>query len=147
MICAFKMRERLWRKQSGKCCYCGDPTHLPRYNQKELKSNNATIEHLTPKSKGGSDDILNLKMACHKCNLVRGTMDVTEFYEIAQNKTFLNKLYKEKIEHTKKYIPANEVKAATKKDANRFYKKKVKHNKPKNPYSRNKFIDYDELYA
>jgi 5-methylcytosine-specific restriction endonuclease McrA len=32
----------------------------------------ATIEHLTPKSQGGTDDLANLVLACKLCNSSRG---------------------------------------------------------------------------
>jgi len=37
------------------------------------------IEHIHPKSKGGSNRISNLCLACEKCNLKKGTKDIKDF--------------------------------------------------------------------
>ncbi len=31
------------------------------------------VDHITPKSKGGSDDMSNLRASCAECNLTRGS--------------------------------------------------------------------------
>lgn len=51
---------------SDVCCYClvRRPTH---------------IEHVTPISRGGVNDISNLVMACSGCNLSKGSSTVLEF--------------------------------------------------------------------
>jgi 5-methylcytosine-specific restriction endonuclease McrA len=50
-------------KEYGSCCWwCGD--NLP---QKKL-----TKDHLKPKSKGGSNNLENLRLACFPCNNSRG---------------------------------------------------------------------------
>jgi hypothetical protein len=37
------------------------------------------VEHIHPKSKGGSNRISNLALACEKCNLKKGTQDIKDF--------------------------------------------------------------------
>mgnify|MGYP005745047803 CR=1 FL=1 len=56
-----KKREWLARIQQNICLLC----------EREMKK--PTIEHLIPKSLGGSDDLKNLAATCQKCNQLRGT--------------------------------------------------------------------------
>lgn len=68
------MRTRLAEAQNWHCCWCGcDATHL------RGKSNSATVEHIIPRSKGGTDDMDNLAMACERCNTRRGCRSVEDF--------------------------------------------------------------------
>ena len=50
--------------QRGRCCYCNK-----RLNQTTRK---ATVEHITPVSKGGNNGVHNLAIACKSCNSRRG---------------------------------------------------------------------------
>ncbi|MFY7805156.1 MAG: RNA-guided endonuclease IscB [Limnoraphis robusta] len=63
----YEVREYLLNKWDRKCAYC--------------KAENVPlqIEHIHPKSKGGSDRISNLCLACEKCNLKKGTQDIEKF--------------------------------------------------------------------
>lgn len=63
----YEVREYLLEKFGRKCCYCkkeGIPLE---------------IEHITPKSRGGSNSITNLALACNKCNQKKGTLTAKEF--------------------------------------------------------------------
>jgi len=63
----YEVREYLLEKWQRKCAYCG-------------KSNTALeIEHIIPKSRGGSNKISNLTLACNKCNLSKGNKTAEEF--------------------------------------------------------------------
>jgi 5-methylcytosine-specific restriction endonuclease McrA len=57
----------LKRKATGTapCFYCG----------KLLTCNNLTIDHFIPKSKGGTNEIQNLRLACKRCNSDKGNKD------------------------------------------------------------------------
>lgn len=68
------LRCRLSEAQNWKCCWCGCDTTDDR-----KKSNSSTVEHVLPKSLGGSDDWENLAMSCNKCNNNRGNKTVEEF--------------------------------------------------------------------
>lgn len=48
-------------KYDGHCAYCGRP----------LKMKNMTVDHLIPKSKGGSNSIENLMPSCQDCNFTK----------------------------------------------------------------------------
>ena len=52
-------KTRLAEAQNWKCCYCGCEMNTDHNSRKQ-----ATIEHVTPKSKGGTDDWDNLVIAC-----------------------------------------------------------------------------------
>ena len=68
------LRTRLAESQNWKCCFCGCymlETHG--------KKNSVTVEHVTPKSQGGSDDPENLAASCYNCNNLRGIRDVKKF--------------------------------------------------------------------
>lgn len=66
---------RLLYLQSGRCFFCGEP----------LRNEDASIEHLTPKSRGGTNTDGNL-VACHKSlNQVFGDMDLKGKFEFVIN--------------------------------------------------------------
>lgn len=68
-------RARLFRKGHRLCIYC----------QAELTLETSTLEHLVPRSRGGSDDKSNLTLACFPCNNRKGDMTVSE-YQIYRRK-------------------------------------------------------------
>jgi len=63
----YEVREYLLEKWGRKCAYCGKE-NVP-----------LEIEHLIPKSRGGSDRVSNLTIACHECNQKKGNMTAEEF--------------------------------------------------------------------
>lgn len=65
-------RRKIYRLQSGKCCYCSKEMTLPKSKSPNAESSCATVEHLRPVSEGGSDKLNNLAIACRKCNELRG---------------------------------------------------------------------------
>lgn len=54
--------RRLYNRAKGVCVWCRE--HVPF----EI----ATLEHILPRSKGGTDALSNLTMACCPCNRARG---------------------------------------------------------------------------
>jgi hypothetical protein len=46
--------------------------------RRKLALDEITIDHVTPPSKGGTDAIENLKVACHACNTIKGDRLVSE---------------------------------------------------------------------
>lgn len=69
-------RCRLAEAQNWKCCWCGKECRPePGYR------NSVSLEHIVPRSEGGTDDIENLAMACVRCNNKRGTVGIEEFME------------------------------------------------------------------
>ncbi len=55
-------KQMLYNIQYGNCCYCG----------KNKSIDEMTVEHLIPKSCGGTRKIGNLSLSCKKCNNKRG---------------------------------------------------------------------------
>lgn len=78
-ICS-KTRIKLAERAGWSCGWCGQKTRRDMGWQ-----NSATIEHVTPKSEGGSNKLENLMHACARCNRLRGTQAVDEFKLIAQS--------------------------------------------------------------
>ncbi|MBX0330481.1 HNH endonuclease [Oscillochloris sp. ZM17-4] len=60
-----KRRQETWRRDEGRCCgpYCGDAPALPL----EV----AHIDHIVPLSKGGTNDMANLRTLCRRCHVLR----------------------------------------------------------------------------
>ncbi|NEO91960.1 MAG: HNH endonuclease [Moorea sp. SIO3G5] len=66
-LAGYEVREYLLEKWGRQCAYCG-------------KQNvQLQIEHIHPKSKGGSDRVSNLCLACEKCNQGKGNKPIEEF--------------------------------------------------------------------
>jgi 5-methylcytosine-specific restriction endonuclease McrA len=66
-LAGYETREYLLEKWNRQCAYCGT---------KDVK---LQIEHIHPRSKGGSNSITNLTLSCEKCNTKKGTKDIREF--------------------------------------------------------------------
>nr|WP_012387033.1 RNA-guided endonuclease IscB [Acidithiobacillus caldus]ACA00199.1 HNH endonuclease-like protein [Acidithiobacillus caldus] len=65
----YEVREYLLEKWVRKCAYC-DAENVP-----------LTIDHIHPRSKGGSNRVSNLTLACFPCNQRKGNRDVAEFLD------------------------------------------------------------------
>ena len=63
----YEVREYLLQKFNRRCAYCG---------KKDVP---LEIEHIIPKSRGGSDRVSNLTIACHECNQEKGNQTAEEF--------------------------------------------------------------------
>jgi 5-methylcytosine-specific restriction endonuclease McrA len=66
-LAGYEVREYLLEKWDRKCAYCG-AEHTP-----------LEIDHIHPRSRGGSDRVSNLAIACHDCNQRKGSMPLAEF--------------------------------------------------------------------
>lgn len=65
----YEVREYLLEKWDHQCSYC------------QAKDLPLQIEHIHPRTKGGTDRISNLCLACEKCNLAKGTLDIAVFLQ------------------------------------------------------------------
>ena len=63
----YEIREYLLEKWGRKCAYC------------RAENTPLEIEHINPKSKGGSNRVSNLTLACHSCNQAKGNQDIAQF--------------------------------------------------------------------
>ncbi|MFZ1235224.1 MAG: RNA-guided endonuclease IscB [Thiofilum sp.] len=66
-LAGYEVREYLLEKWQRKCAYCG------------AKDTPLEIEHITPKSKDGSNRVSNLTLACHGCNQKKGSQTAKGF--------------------------------------------------------------------
>lgn len=69
-LTGYTIREYLAEKFKHKCCYCGTP---------QGNGIRFEVEHLTPKARGGSNQIVNLGWSCHDCNEKKGELTCEEF--------------------------------------------------------------------
>ncbi|MDD5228666.1 MAG: RNA-guided endonuclease IscB [Methylococcales bacterium] len=76
-LLGYEVREYLLEKWGRKCAYC-DKKDVP-----------FEIEHINPKSLGGSDRVSNLTIACHSCNQKKNNLPVEQF---VKDKNKLTKL-------------------------------------------------------
>ncbi|MEM6835487.1 MAG: RNA-guided endonuclease IscB [Cyanobacteria bacterium P01_C01_bin.120] len=63
----YEVREYLLDKWNRKCAYCA------------VKDVPLEVEHIQPRSKGGSDRVSNLAIACNPCNQSKGNQDIRNF--------------------------------------------------------------------
>jgi 5-methylcytosine-specific restriction endonuclease McrA len=63
----YEVREYLLEKFGRTCAYCGT-TDVP-----------LQVEHIVPKTRGGSNRVSNLALACEPCNTAKGTRTASEF--------------------------------------------------------------------
>jgi 5-methylcytosine-specific restriction endonuclease McrA len=66
-LAGYEVREYLLEKFKRQCAYC------------EAKNVPLEVEHIIPKSRGGSNCVSNLTLACHACNQRKGDQTAAEF--------------------------------------------------------------------
>ena len=66
-LCGFEVREYLLEKWGRKCAYC------------KKKNIPLQVEHIIPKSCGGSGRVSNLTISCERCNQEKGNQTAEEF--------------------------------------------------------------------
>ncbi|MCG3212649.1 MAG: hypothetical protein FOGNACKC_06324 [Anaerolineae bacterium] len=63
----YEVREYLLGKWGRKCAYCG------------AENTPLEVEHLVPRSRGGSNRVSNLTISCRPCNQAKGSQTAAEF--------------------------------------------------------------------
>ena len=63
------IRTRLWEETAGHCIYCGRP----------VSEEDMAVDHIEPRSLGGSDSFLNKVCACRACNAQKGNTPLEEY--------------------------------------------------------------------
>jgi 5-methylcytosine-specific restriction endonuclease McrA len=66
-LAGYELREYLLERWGRECAYCG-AENVP-----------LEIDHIHPRSKGGSDRVSNLTLACRPCNQRKGNLPVEQF--------------------------------------------------------------------
>lgn len=72
-------RTRLGESQNWRCCWCG-----VRMKDERNHKYSSSIEHITPRSKGGKNHPENYAVACNGCNSSRGVEEIDVFLERIQ---------------------------------------------------------------
>lgn len=65
----YEVKEYLLEKYKHECQYCHGKSKDPVLE----------IDHINPKSRGGSDRVSNLTLACHTCNQAKGNLTAEEY--------------------------------------------------------------------
>jgi predicted restriction endonuclease len=84
-----KWRQSIKEHWDYECAYCGETENL-------------TLDHITPRSKGGSDRVTNVLCACKECNISKGHQMWSDWY---LNQTFFTTERLTKIVEWQKQIP------------------------------------------
>jgi hypothetical protein len=66
-LAGYEVRQYLLEKFGRRCVYCGEDNTLLQ------------VEHIRPKSRGGSDRVSNLAVSCRECNQRKGNRTAAEF--------------------------------------------------------------------
>lgn len=93
------MRERVYKKTSGKCFYCGRNIVL---NGGSRKKDYMTCDHLIPRSKGGNAHFHNLVPSCKRCNRIKGDTKTIEQFRFELTMDHFQKRYG--VRFTQKHI-------------------------------------------
>ncbi|MBO5388564.1 MAG: HNH endonuclease [Lachnospiraceae bacterium] len=73
----FEIRKSLYDKEDGKCYICGRQMTLSK-NTEKFSNIDATIDHIIPLAKGGTNDISNCAACCRQCNKLKSDMILTD---------------------------------------------------------------------
>ena len=69
-------RNRIYKRDGHSCVYCGS-------------SKNLTLDHVIPKSRGGTNDWTNLVTSCFKCNLKKANRTPEEAKMVMRQKPYI----------------------------------------------------------
>ncbi len=72
-------RANLRRQYGDACFYCAVTMDFVRYTHATRPKNLATIEHVTPISRGGAHDWTNVVLACLNCNLSKNATPLDQW--------------------------------------------------------------------
>jgi hypothetical protein len=88
-----KWRQSIKEHWDYECAYCGETENL-------------TLDHITPRSKGGTDRVTNVLCACKECNTSKGHQMWSDWY---LNQEFFTTERLSKIVEWQKKIADNEL--------------------------------------
>lgn len=75
-------RNRIYKRDNCECVYCGSKKQL-------------TLDHIMPKSRGGTNDWMNLVTSCFKCNLKKSNRTPEEAKMVMIRKPYIPSLVNE----------------------------------------------------
>jgi predicted restriction endonuclease len=87
-----KWRQSIKEKWNHECAYCGSDEVL-------------TLDHIVPRSKGGSDRVTNVLCACKRCNHSKGYQKWYDWY--LQQSFFTTERLSDIIEWQKQKVESN----------------------------------------
>jgi 5-methylcytosine-specific restriction endonuclease McrA len=71
------------RDDGWKCHYCNCAIHREPMKVNSIqKPKQATVDHMHPLGKGGSDSVQNMVLACSNCNDEKGDMDYFAYWRV-----------------------------------------------------------------
>jgi 5-methylcytosine-specific restriction endonuclease McrA len=66
-------RQAMYAAQRGICPYCERHMTFPAKGANRRKRTDATVDHLLPRSRGGTSRRGNLILCCSECNSMKGS--------------------------------------------------------------------------
>lgn len=81
-----RMLTQLLIQHNDKCVYCGVELALKTYGDRSLRV--ACIDHMLPRSRGGSDLITNLTCCCRRCNTQKSDRTPEEYEQWKRSNIF-----------------------------------------------------------
>lgn len=82
MAISKRVRFEVFKRDKFTCQYCG----------RKAPDVVLHVDHIEPKSKGGSDDLLNLITSCSECNLGKGARELSDDSAVAKQRAQLEEL-------------------------------------------------------
>ena len=67
-LAGWQLRSYVFHRDGARCAYCGN-ARAKRYE----------LDHIVPRSRGGTDRVSNLAVSCQRCNIAKGNQPVGEF--------------------------------------------------------------------
>ena len=94
MAISKKIRFEVFKRDGFQCAYCG----------KTPPEVSLEVDHVQPKSKGGSDDINNLLTACFNCNRGKSNVELEKMPNKLNDNIEILKEKEEQLKEYRKYI-------------------------------------------
>ncbi|MFA6049734.1 MAG: HNH endonuclease [Candidatus Paceibacterota bacterium] len=79
-------KARVFEDFGGLCAYCLIPMRLHEHNVDRVRGNVATVDHVIPKARGGTNEHYNLLIVCAACNRNKGEMSLVAFLSLRKTK-------------------------------------------------------------